>query len=148
MKKSILALAALALMAWGCSSSDDDPTQGEGLLGGTEARPAWQVPNFDNYEQTMTVAVVLQDTLQGYASAADLLCATIDEEVRGVAVPRLVDNRWRFVLTIASNEAGKAITLLYYCDELHRIFSVDWGTFDANTPPTGEGGLYQPAFVN
>ncbi|MBR1666880.1 MAG: hypothetical protein IJ693_01230 [Bacteroidaceae bacterium] len=148
MKKVIFAIAALALVAWGCSSSDDDtPSKPESLLEGTDARPTWQVPNFDDYEQIMTVVVVLEDTLQSYASVADLLCATIEGEVRGVATPQQVGEQWRFVITVASNESGKDISLSYYCDKLHHIFTTYWGKFDANTKPTGEGTFYQPTFV-
>ena len=79
MKKSILALAALAFIAWGCSSSHDDeddidngqPNNSEiqTIPEGNDVRPEWQAqsPNFDFFEQIMTVDVVLQDTLQRYA---------------------------------------------------------------------------------
>ena len=113
MKKSILAIAALAIMAWGCSGSDDDmPSQPKILLEGKDARPTWQIPNFNEYEQYMTVEVSLQDTLQSYASPADLLCATINDEVRGVSSPQNSNGKWRFVITVASNESGKDVHLL------------------------------------
>lgn len=148
MKKSILALAALAFMAWGCSSDDDklesQPTE---ISAGTDVRPAWQAPNYDLYEQTMVVEVQLQDTLNKYASAQDLLCATIGGEVRGVAAPQEEDGTWLFPLTIAGNDAGVAVGLSYYCDQLHRIFTIDWTTFDASVAPTGTGGIYQPRFL-
>ena len=149
MKKTIIALAALVLMAWGCSSSDDGdaPEKNSLLPQGTDKRPTWVMPNFDDYEQTMFVRLQLQDTLQSYASDQDLLCATIDKEVRGVASAKQLDGRWVFDLHIASNDMGKLITLLYYSDRLHRIFTIEWGKFDTTTPPTGEGDFYQPPFV-
>lgn len=155
MKKSILALAALALLAWGCSSDGDGtstqptpptPTPTE-IPAGTDTRPTWQTPNYDLYEQTMIVEVQLQDTLAKYASAQDLICATIGGEVRGVAEAQQNDDNWVFPLIIASNNAGVAIELSYYCDKLHRIFSIQWTTFDASVAPTGTGGIYQPDFV-
>ena len=155
MKKSILALAALALLAWGCSSDGDGtstqptpptPTPTE-IPAGTDTRPTWQSPNYDLYEQTMIVEVQLQDTLARYASAQDLICATIGGEVRGVAEAQQNDGNWVFPLIIASNNAGVAIELSYYCDKLHRIFSIQWTTFDASVAPTGTGGIYQPEFV-
>ena len=152
MKKSILALAALALLAWGCSSDDGTtkkptpPTPTE-LPSGTDVRPSWQVPNYNLYEQIMSVAVQLQDTLVKYASTEDLLCATIGNEVRGVAVAVQNGNQWKFPLTIGSNEAGVAVSLSYYCDKLHRIFTTQWTSFDATVAPTGEGGIYVPKFV-
>ena len=159
MKKNIiLALAALALVAWGCSSDDDEVKEKETpqknilnerpmLSEGTDARPTWQAPDYDSYEQTMMVEVTLQDTLQSYASEADLMCATIGGEVRGVATPEQVEGTWRFTLIVASNEASANVGLSYYCDRLHRIFSTSWTTFDAATVPVGTGGIYQPEFV-
>jgi len=157
MKKIIIStLAALAFLAGGCSSDDDEVTtknnlgEADGrpaLSEGTDARPAWQTPNYDSYGQTMMVEVTLQDTLQGYASAADLMCAAIGGDVRGVATPEQVDGTWRFTLIVASNEAGADVSLSYYCDRLHRIFATDWTTFDAATVPVGVGGIYQPEFV-
>ena len=146
MKKSILALAALAFMAWGCSS-DDEPSPSTQISVGTDERPAWQAPNYDLYEQTMVVEVQLQDTLTQYVSSQDLLCATIGGEVRGVAVLQKVEDKYLFPLTIASNDAGVAVGLSYYCDQLHRIFAIDWTTFDASVAPTGTGGIYQPVFI-
>ena len=159
MKKNIIfALAALALVAWGCSSDDDEATEKETpkkevlnerptLSEGTYARPTWQAPNYDSYEQTMMVEVTLQDTLQSYASEADLMCATIGGEVRGVAAPEQVDGTWRATLIVASNEVGVSVDLSYYCDRLHRIFTTSWTTFDAATMPVGVGSIYQPEFV-
>ena len=150
MKKSILALAALALLAWGCSSDGDgtstQPTPTE-IPAGTDTRPTWQTPNYDLYEQTMIVEVQLQNTLAKYASAQDLICATIGGEVRGVAEAQQNDDNWVFPLIIASNNVGVAIELSYYCDKLHRIYTIQWTRFDATVTPTGQGGIYQPDFV-
>ncbi len=154
MKKSILALAALALLAWGCSSDGDGtptpptptPTPTE-IPSGTDTRPSWQVTNYDLYEQTMNVEVLLQDTLVKYASTQDLLCATINNEVRGVAAAVQIDDQWVFPLTIASNDAGVMVSLSYYCDKLHRIFTVNWTQFDASVAPTGTKGIYKPEFI-
>ena len=111
MKKSILALAALAFMAWGCTSSQDDdddqpnPPVVQPIAEGNDVRPDWlvQVPNYDLFEQTMTVDVVLQDTLQSYASAADLLCAKAGEEVRGVALHPMHREKTSTCITIATS---------------------------------------------
>jgi hypothetical protein len=145
MKKNILAIAALALMAWGCSS--DDPSGPAGIPEGTDARPTWQVPNFDLYEQTMSVEVLLQDTLAKYASEQDIIAATINNEVRGVATAQQVDDQWQFTLIVGSNESGVNVGLSYYCDKLHRIFTTSWTTFDANTAPMGTDGIYKPQFI-
>lgn len=149
MKKTILAIAALAFMAWGCSSNDDDQPNPPSLeiQKGEEARPDWAVPNFDLYEQVMSVDIYLQDTLQSYVSDADLVCAKIDDEVRGVAQPKQVDGKWMFLLTIAADTSGESITLYYYCDQLHRIFTTYWTRFDASLSPTGTSDLYTPVFL-
>jgi hypothetical protein len=139
MKKVIIALAALAILAWGCSADDNDL--------GTDARPAWQAPNYDLFEQVMNVQVQMQDTLTKYVSKNDLLCATIDGEVRAVTVPLQVGDGWVAPLMVASNDAGVAVELSYYCEQLHRIFTIAWTTFDASVAPTGTGGIYQPEFI-
>lgn len=146
MKKIILGVVGLALMMWGCSSPDDNMTL-ERIANGTDSRPAWQAPDYNSYEQIMSVDVLLQDTLQSYASSADLMCAVIGNEVCGVASSSNVDGRWLFPLIVASNQPGADITLSYYCDRLHRIFTIAWTTFNTTTPPLGTGGIYQPAFV-
>ena len=94
----------------------------------------------------MNVYLTLQKKLQPYISENDMICAKIDGEVRGVAVPRKDANDWLISLIVFSNGAAP-IQLSYYCDKLHRIFTTDWMTFDASVAPTGEGGIYQPKFV-
>ena len=155
MKKSILALAALAFLAWGCASDSDSTSEPQPptppapteIEAGTDVRPSWTAPNYNLFEQIMSVNVQLQDTLVKYASTEDLLCATIGNEVRGVAIAVQNGNQWKFPLTIGSNEAGVAVSLSYYCDKLHRIFTTQWTQFDATVAPTGQGGIYLPKFV-
>jgi len=155
MKKSLIALAALAFMAWGCSNSEEEedyatPAPQVVKLEVSE-RPLWYelAPNFDQYGQYMKVEVRLQDALQSYASAADLMSATIDGQVRGVSEPKQVDGRWVFSLFVASNEDNVNISLSYYCDKLHCIYTLsNWATFDASIVPLGTGGIYEPTFIN
>ena len=154
MKKNILALAALALLAWGCSSDDGEsatptpPTPEETTViePGTDARPDWVAPNANSYEQNMNVFLTLQDELLPYISANDMICAKIDNEVRGLAFPRQDEGDWLISMIVFSNGAAP-IQLSYYCDKLHRIFTTGWTTFDADVAPTGTGGIYQPEFV-
>lgn len=145
-----LSFLSLGVAFTGCSSSDDDEQltpEEKGIEQGSDQRPDWQVPNFDAYEMTMSVEVLLQSKLQPYASSQDLLCATINGEVRGVAFPHQVENTWVFPLTIGSNDGSANMLLSYYCDRLHRIFTTTWTNFDATTMPMGSGGIYQPTFV-
>jgi hypothetical protein len=137
----------IGLLTWGCSSDDD--TETESVTAGADARPSWQKPNYDLYEQTMTVDVLLQDALQGYASENDLMCATVRGEVRALTAPvKKVSGQWYFPLIVASNDAGVDILLSYYCDALHRIFTTAWTKFDASARPTGTGGIYEPVFTD
>ncbi len=145
--KLFLLSMVMGFMTWGCSSGDDSEDS-EQTTAGTEARPTWQVPNYDLYEQTMTVEVQLQDALQTYASANDLMCATVGGEVRGVTSPTRVGDQWWFPLIVASNETNVDIQLSYYCESLHRIFTTNWTTFDASVAPMGDGGIYKPTFVS
>ena len=150
MKKTLIALAALAILAWGCSSDDNDsnnPPQSSEIPAGNDARPSWQTPNYDLFEQVMNVEVQLQDTLNPYVSKNDLLCATIGGEVRAVSVPRQVGDVWVAPLTVASNDAGVAVELSYYCEQLHRIFTIAWTKFDASMAPKGTDGIYLPEFI-
>ena len=154
MKKTVLfLLTALAFMATGCSSGDDQtsntppmPPGAAVIEAGTDARPDWVAPNHLDYEQNMNVYLTLQDELQPYLSENDLICAKIDGEVRGVAVPRKDEGDWLISLFVFSNGAA-TVELSYYCDQLHRIFTTDWTTFDADVSPTGTGGIYRPIFV-
>ena len=146
MKTKLLLLSmAMGLMTWGCSSGDDTETE-RVMAEGSDARPTWQMPNYDLYEQLMVVEVQLPDGLQNYASANDLMCASIGGEVRGVTAPKQVDGGWQFPLIVASNNAGANVQLSYYCAALHSIFTTDWTTFDASVAPTGTGGIYEPSF--
>ena len=63
------------------------------------------------------------------------------------STPEQIDDNWVFPLTIASNDAGLMIELSYYCDKLHRIFTINWTKFDASVAPTGTEGIYKPEFV-
>ena len=147
MKKILLAFAALAFMAWGCSSDNDVEPEPQGIPFGYDKRPTWIMPSFDLYEQTMSVDVLVQDTLLPYFSTDDLLCATINKEVRGVAVAKQINNQWMFPLTVCSNESDVMVELSYYCHKLHRIFTIEWMKFDANIAPTGTDSIYKPIFV-
>ncbi len=145
MKKSIIiALTALAFVAWGCSSDHEDTESSGKFQSGT---PTWTPPNYDDYEQTMTIEIQLQDKLQSSASEQDLLCAMINNEVRGLTEPKWVDGKWVFILTVGANSTGEPVSLSYYCSKRKAIYTIGWMQFDPTTPPTGSGVLYQPLFL-
>lgn len=156
---SMLMLAALAIMAGACSSDDDDEPGGgstdpekpvtEYLTPGNDQRPDWRAPDYTLYGGiTMAVQVELGDTLANYQSGNDLMCAKIGDEVRAVTPPLTTGGITYYPLSIAGDGTGQAVSLHYYCDRLHRIFTIkDWATFDASTKPTGESSLYRPCFL-
>jgi iron complex outermembrane receptor protein len=86
---------------------------------------------------TLTIGYRWQDRMGSYT--------TVDGEVRGVA--SYDTDNIGFVLTVAGNSSGEIISLSYYCDRLHRIFTLaNWATFDSNTAPMGTETLYKPVF--
>ena len=149
MKKTILFfLTALTILATGCSDGSDEATQTPSpLVSGNATRPEWTAPNSQDYEQNMTVYLRVQNTLLPYVSADDLMCATINGEVRGVGIPTLYDDEWLTPLVVFSDGAAP-IQLSYYCERLHRIYTIDWIAFDTSLPPVGEGTIYTPPFCN
>lgn len=147
LKYLLLALTSLALFA--CSSDDDTETTPTYLLQGTDSRPtSWIKPDYSLYELTMSVQVQLGDTLAKYQTDQDLMCATIGGEVRAVTEPKVTMSEIYYPLTIAENGGEKTIALHYYCDSLHRIYTIEnWANFDPSAPPTGEDGIYRPKFT-
>lgn len=140
----------LPLVFLSCSGSDENdphsPTP-QTIASGNDARPAWQAPQYTSFEQTMSVSLLMQRELEPYVTTQDLLCATIGNEVRGLTAPTVEEGLIFFPLTVAANGKGESITLSYYCERLHRIFTIPWTTFDASVAPMGEGGIYRPQFA-
>lgn len=158
---SMFMLAALAFVAGACGS-DDDPENDNGngngepnrpvseyLTPGNDQRPNWTAPDYSLYGGiTMAVQVQLGDTLTFFQSGNDLMCAQIDNEVRAVTPPLVTNDVTYYPLSIAGDGTGQDVSLLYYCDRLHRIFTIKkWATFDVSTQPTGESSLYRPCFT-
>ena len=156
------AILLLGLCMAACGSDDDDngttqPEQGEveepqtndGLTPGNDARPTtWIAPDYSQYEHTMAVQVQLTGAIADYQSAADMMCATINDEVRAVTIYQETGGEPFFPLIIANNSTQETISLLYYCDKLHRIFTIkNWATFSQSVPPTGDSGIYRPQFT-
>lgn len=147
-------------LAVGCSKDDDDDntttnnnnsnTTSEYLKPGNDTRPEWAVDEsiYRTYESYMSVQLTLQDTLLDYLSEQDLMCATIAGEVRAVTPPMHTGDIIYFPLIIpGSNENGK-VTVNYYCDKLHRIYSLpDWSPFLPSMAPTQNGLPYVINFI-
>ena len=144
-------LMLLALVAGACSSDDDmQETVPKYLTVGTDQRPTdWTAPVPSLYGGiTMAVQVQLGDTLAHFQSPRDLMSARIDNEVRAVTAPFTNGTVTYFPLSIVGDGDDKTISLHYYCDRLHRIFSIpDWATFDVSASPMGESKMYRPRFT-
>ena len=153
--KRLFYLAGVAICATlllgACSSSDDDtpahPVNME-LKQGNDARPSWQAPDYRRFEgMTMSIQIGLQKELLPYLSGNDLMCAMLAGEVRAVTPPYETGNQYYFPLSILGNSSEGSVTLKYYCDKLHRIFTVsDWKEFDSSIEPTIDGTPYDVKF--
>ena len=147
MKKILFLLIMVSVGLWSCS--DDQPETPSFLKPGTATVPAnWVAPNYALYELTMSVQVQLGDTLTNFQSSGDMMCATINDEVRAVTRPMVNGTVTYYPLSIAGNGGDTKVSLLYYCDRLHRIYTIsNWTQFNAAAAPTGESGWYRPQFT-
>ena len=154
MKKNLISIAlltALTFMVGSCSDDDEPkPKVLDYLQVGTDSRPTnWTFSDNRDYESRMTVQVELGDTLAAYQSSMDLMCVTIDDEVCAVSGPRITGNIVYYPLIIFSNGENKMMSLHYYCDRLHRIYTINnWAVFNPPAAPTGSSGLYRPCFTS
>ena len=156
--KKLLYRAGVALVATlllgACSSSDDDEskeTHGTSMTleEGTDARPSWVVSYDPNSldDWPMSVQIGVQSVLLPYASSEDLMCAMMKGEVRAVSALKETGGQYYFMLPIQGNSGEGSVTLKYYCDKLHRIFTVsDWKEFDSTIQPTDQGVPYEVPF--
>ena len=150
-------LTALTLAVGSCSCDDSDepdeptpvqPQTPDYLLPGSDSRPDWKFSDNGRYELRMSIQVELGDTLAAYQSSQDLICATIGGEVRAVTQPCETGGAVYYPLIIFDNETGRTVSLSYYCDQLHRIYTItNWAIFDASAAPTGNSGIYRPKFT-
>lgn len=156
--KKLLYLAGVALVATlllgACSSSDDDDSNEKNetsmtLKEGTDAHPSWVV-SFDASKMDgcpMSVQIGVQSALLPYVSSEDLMCAMLKGEVRAVSGLKETGGQYYFMLPIQGNSGEGSVTLKYYCDKLHRIFTVsDWKEFDSTIQPTDQGVPYEVPF--
>ena len=76
------------------------------------------------------------------------MCATIKGEVRTVSEPLITAGEVFFPLSIPSDGNESNVALHYYCDRLHRIYTIaNWATFDPYVAPSGDSGIYRPKFT-
>lgn len=156
--KKLLYLAGVALVATlllgACSSSDDDESKennGASMTPkeGTDARPSWVVASDPLLQDDwpMSVQIGVQSALLPYVSSEDLMCAMLKGEVRAVSGLKETGGQYYFMLPVLGNSGEGSVTLKYYCDKLHRIFTVsDWKEFDSTIQPTVQGVPYEVPF--
>lgn len=155
MKIKYLVLSLVMCVAWSCSSDSDNESStppspaASSLVPGNDERPTnWTFNDNRQYELRMTVQVQLGDTLANYQTSQDLMCATINGEVRAVAEPSETGGVVYYPLIIFDNVGDNYVSLSYYCDSLHRIYTInDWARFDTSAAPTGNSGIYRPKFI-
>jgi len=153
-------MSVLMLSMTACSTADEDPTgvvkpevpkdttvvnsvNDDNLKPGTDGRPSWQIASdlYQRYEQTMTVQVTVQTELLPYVSADDLMCITVNDEIRCVSPARYNNGEWTFSLVIAGNGNDKLLSVSYYCSKLARIYKLErWFVFSQTFKPTRENG--------
>ncbi len=147
-------LLCLMLALTACSSDDEEQT-GAGattvpnaLTPGTDQRPNWTEPDNSQYEFFMSLQVQLGDTLASFQKEQDLMCATIGGEVRAVSAALNTQGELYYSLCIGANGGETPIDLSYYCDSLHRIYTIkDWAVFNSSAAPAGDSGIYRPKFT-
>ena len=148
----ILLLSTLGGVGGGltsCSDDDDKPATPSYLKTGNATVPEnWVAPDYSLYELTMSVQEQLGDTLKDFQSSGDMMCATINDEVRAVTKPMVNGTITYYPLSIAGNGGDKSISLHYYSDRMHRIYTIDnWAIFNAAAAPTGNSSIYRPYFT-
>ena len=160
MKKNLISIAlltALTFMVGSCSDDDESTEPTEPIVEtpaylkpGTDVRPTdWIAPNASLFELRMTVQVELGDTLAAYQGEQDLMCATIDGEVRAVTIPHKTGKTIYYPLFILDNRTGGTVSLHYYCDRIHRTYTItNWSNFTPSAAPTGKSDIYRPCFTN
>ena len=133
-----------------CASCGDDDEKNPFLNMGNDNAPSWTIREglYSEMELTMSMQVTLQDELLRYASDEDLMCATIDGEVRAIAGLERTGGEIYFSLVIAGKSGSGKVTLMYYCKQLKRIYTItDWMPFTPNIQPTSNGTPYVVEFI-
>jgi hypothetical protein len=152
-----VALCATLLFGTSCSTNDNDEAQKEIPGVPVSERPDWDqtAVDYTRYDNEMPVVIGILPELAQYASEKDMMRAIIGGETRAWNSQPLewettdgIASR-KFALNIAGNAGDGAITLEYYCDQLHRIYTVrNWRNYDASTSPTEKGQPYVPIFYS
>lgn len=135
----IMMLMTALIMAWGCSSDDEDSSGVSTQVvdskpvwkvnfTGNDAVPDWKAPDPSRYENSMFTMVKLQEELVPYSTDGDRMAVFFDDECRSLPSERNVfeDGSVYFVLKIWGNSSDLDVTvrLSYYSAGLHKVFSI------------------------
>ena len=97
-------------------------------------RPDWQAPNNSNYENWSVMIAEIEETLRPTTSLEDMLAVFDGDELCGLAQPAVninnesdEDTPFRYVIKVYNNdedETQQNLTLRYYSDSLHQLFTI------------------------
>lgn len=145
MKKIYLSIVLLASLVLGaCSSSDNDDSKNAAYSeekvseapewqidwSNSQDCPDWSEPDGTLYENWTILMVQIEEALEPYISANDMMAVFINGELRGLANPATLADGTRtnkFLLKAYGNETGTEtvnISLQYYCQRLNHIFNL------------------------
>ena len=128
---------------------------------GNEERPDWQEPDASAFASFAVMIVTVEEALQPYGSADDLMAIFVGDELRGLASPLVKGNgtvdATRFLLKGYSNESAGdevVVTMTYYNALLKQVFSLsesmtldednDLGIYEDFIPPFTLGSPAYP----
>ena len=149
-KRGLWLIVCLSAMLFAACGDDDDDTSPD-LKMDSDSRPTWILPQntYQDFESTMAVQLTLQDELLAFSSEEDLMCATINGEIRALTSLQHTGGEAYFPLVIAGNSNSGSVTLQYYCAQLKRIYTfVDWMKFTPGISPTQDGKPYVVEFIH
>ena len=106
-----------------------------------QARPDWQEPQASAFSDFAVMIVTVEEALQPYATADDLMAIFVGDELRGLARPLVMgDGRTdatRFLLKAYSNEGygdQVVVAIKYYNAQLQQLFTLSESmTLDENS---------------
>ena len=139
-KLMLLLLSSLVLGA--CSNDDDSSTYTETNVSeapvwqidwtNNQERPDWSEPDATMYENWTILKVQIEETLQPYVSAGDMIALFINGEMRGLACPAVIVNSdqssyVKYLIKAYGNETDTEtvnMSLQYYNETLKHIFTL------------------------
>jgi hypothetical protein len=146
MKKlfNAIIIAAAFVMAWGCSSSDDETTDSAAISvseapqwkveftmpKGQDGKQNWEQVDFYQFENTMTIVLHLEDEMDPFLSEGDQMAAIVNGEVREIANIQFynVEGSKRgniFMLLVPFADQDKFVDLYYYNAKADQTYSMN-----------------------